>query len=95
MTSTLRDQAAAAARAYYQTNPEGPPTDMDTATAMYLLGHATGVEDGARGFAEYADENEACVLIDQDYTESATEYAARYLAALASGTVAEEKGEEE
>ena len=83
--TNLRTQAAAAAMKWYETHPEGMPRDMDTATAMYLLGHAAGVLDGARRFAEYSWD----CLTENEYLNSwsmVEKVLARFLSSLAPGT---------
>jgi hypothetical protein len=73
---------------------------LNGVTAGYLLGHAAGVEDGARGAFEWLWTHAAVALreprTDEELNELCVDVARkRMLAALASGTgVAEEKGEE-
>ena len=59
MTSTLRAQAAKAAMKWAETHGSTVCKDYDgqiACAAGYLLGHAAGVEEGARRFAEMEKE---------------------------------------
>ena len=80
----VREQAFMAAVKWRDEDPDS--SAFDSCEAGYLLGHAAGVSDGARRFAEYSWDS----LTENEYLNSwsmVEKVLARFLSSLAPGTV--------
>jgi hypothetical protein len=91
--TNIRAQAAKEAREWAETHGSTACMDYNgqiACAAGYLLGHAAGVEEGARRFAEWCFQRTVNWVVKSDLDVEVE----RFLAALASGTGAED-GEKE
>jgi hypothetical protein len=91
--STLRDQAAAAAAKWFDSKTT--VTQLAACAAGYLLGHAAGVEEGARRFAEMLAKDVKGTLMRDWLVEHWEEFSLSFSSLAPGTTLAEAEGQKE